>query len=120
MRTLLFAPLIMIATGFPAYQAAAQNVPQRNSDNYSLLSFQETAESTIEPRVQRVSLRDAGAHISELRVGGETREIVVTPTSGLPAYDVVPYSAARGMPTAGTRDANAGLAGQRMWNLSRF
>jgi hypothetical protein len=120
MRTLLFAPLILIAIGLPTHSAIAQNMLHRNTDNDSLLSIQDHPEASYEPRVQRLSVHDASAHISELRVGGETRAIVVTPSSGLPAYDVVPYSAARGLPAAGTRDASAGLAGQRLWNLSRF
>ena len=44
---------------------------------------------------QRIQVEDASARIDELRVGGETRTIQVTPKGGMPVYDVAPKSGER-------------------------
>jgi hypothetical protein len=48
-----------------------------------------------EPRAQRIRIEDEGARIDELRVGGETRSITVSPKGGMPAYDVAPKTGER-------------------------
>jgi len=56
----------------------------------------------IEPRVERIALEDSAVRIDELRVGGQTRQIAVSPKSGAPAYEVSP------------------AGGTRVWNMLRF
>jgi hypothetical protein len=48
-----------------------------------------------ESRTERILVEDEGARIDELRVGGETRAISVTPKGGMPAYDVAPKTGER-------------------------
>ncbi len=70
-----------------------------------------------EPTVQRIRTEDAGSRIDELRVGGETRQIMVQPKIDVPAYEVKPPDGARGTPPANTsNDTN----GSRVWNFLRF
>ena len=49
----------------------------------------------IEKRAERLHLEDSGAKIDELRIGGETKTIDVTPKGGMPAYQIQPTTGAR-------------------------
>ncbi|MEN9770853.1 MAG: hypothetical protein RLZZ180_2483 [Pseudomonadota bacterium] len=60
--------------------------------------------------VERIRTEDAGSRIDELRVGGQTRSIVVQPKLDVPAYEVRPADA-RGP---------SGQGGARVWNFLRF
>lgn len=67
--------------------------------------------------IKRIHTEDAGTSIDELRVGGETQQIVVKPKTGGPAYEVKPAEGARGAaPAAGSGDTN----GSRVWNVLKF
>ncbi|MDO8717525.1 MAG: hypothetical protein Q7K20_00880 [Polaromonas sp.] len=67
--------------------------------------------------IQRIHTEDAGARIDELRVGGETQQIVVQPKTAVPAYEVKPAEGARGAaPAAASGDTN----GSRVWNVLKF
>jgi hypothetical protein len=48
-----------------------------------------------ESRTERIQVEDDSARIDELRIGGETRTISVTPKGGMPAYDVAPKTGER-------------------------
>jgi hypothetical protein len=48
-----------------------------------------------ESRTEHIQVEDEGARIDELRIGGETRTISVTPKGGMPAYDVAPKTGER-------------------------
>ena len=49
----------------------------------------------IEKRAERLHVEDSGAKIDELRIGGETKTIDVTPKGGMPAYQIQPTTGAR-------------------------
>ncbi|MBT9475381.1 hypothetical protein [Polaromonas sp.] len=67
--------------------------------------------------IQRIHTEDAGSRIDELRVGGETQQIVVQPKAAVPAYEVKPAEGARGTaPAASSGDTN----GSRVWNVLKF
>jgi hypothetical protein len=67
--------------------------------------------------IKRIRTEDAGARIDELRVGGETQQIVVQPKTGGTAYEVKPAEGARGTaPAASSGDTN----GSRVWNVLKF
>jgi hypothetical protein len=53
------------------------------------------ARAGIEPKIERIQIEDSGTRIDELRVGGETKSIVVEPKGQLPAYKVDPASGER-------------------------
>ena len=56
----------------------------------------------LEQRAERIHVEDAGSRIDELRVGGETKSIVVQPKGGMPAYQIQPVS------------------GERSWKIANF
>ena len=60
------------------------------------------AAAPVEQRTERIRVEDAGSRIDELRVGGETKSIVVQPKGGMPAYQVQPGS------------------GERSWKIANF
>ncbi len=60
-------------------------------------------------RIERIHHSDAGGSVDELRVGGETRSLIVTPSRAGAAYEIKPTT-----PTPSTS------SGQRVWNLLKF
>lgn len=70
-------------------------------------------------RIERIRIDDAGSHIDELRVGGETQSIVVTPKGGMPAYDITPDSTIRSL-TRGERGNIGAGGGTRTWKVLGF
>ena len=67
--------------------------------------------------IERIRTEDAGSRIDELRVGGETQQIIVQPKTAVPPYEVKPAEGARGTaPSTGNSDTN----GSRVWNLFKF
>ena len=72
----------------------------------------------IDQRIQRIEVQDSGARINELRVGGETQNITVQPSNGMPAYEVVPANGSRR--AMDERDGGSGSVGQRVWKLLSF
>ncbi|WP_394791178.1 hypothetical protein [Rhodoferax sp.] len=73
----------------------------------------------VDQRIQHIEVEDSGARINELRVGGETQNITVKPTNGMPAYEVVPANGARNH-AIDERDGGSGSVGQRVWKLLSF
>ena len=69
----------------------------------SLNAASPPGKSGADQLIERITVDDGGARISELRFGGETRSITVQPKGGMPAYDVRPISGADIQPTSGTR-----------------
>ena len=65
----------------------------------------------IEQRTERILVEDSGNRIDELRVGGETRSILVQPKGGMPAYEVQPATA---------NTLGSGTTGNRVWKVLGF
>lgn len=70
-----------------------------------------------DPRVERIRHEDGLSRIDELRVGGQTRSIEVSPKNGAPAYQVAPVPASTG-PAQGAN--NASSAGKSSWRILSF
>lgn len=70
-------------------------------------------------RIERIRIEDAGSRIDELRVGGETQSIVVSPKGGMPAYDVVPERGNSNL-TRGERSSTGNTGGTRVWKVLGF
>jgi hypothetical protein len=70
------------------------------------------AEQPVERKIERI-------RIDELRVGGETQSITVSPKGGMPVYEVLPASANRA-PSAGERGSASGSGGTRVWKVLGF
>ncbi|MEO7937374.1 MAG: hypothetical protein ABIR55_02025 [Burkholderiaceae bacterium] len=70
-------------------------------------------------RIERIRIEDAGSRIDELRVGGQTQSIVVSPKDGMPAYDVQPGTTNRNL-TRGEQGNGTTSGGTRVWKLLNF
>ena len=88
----------------PASSAGAPvRVIAKPIPSLSLNTASPAGKSGADQLIERITVDDGGARISELRVGGETRSISVQPKGGMPTYDVRPISGADVQPTSGTR-----------------
>ena len=74
-------------------------------------------DAQVERRIERIRIEDRGVTTEELRYGGETQSIQVTPRN-LPAYEMQPIDGARSRQS--TRDGLGQASGARVWNLVRF
>ena len=72
--------------------------------------------SPVTGRVEHIRIEDAGSRVDEVRAGGETQSITVTPKAPVPPYDVRPADVTR--PAAA--EAGPGSAGQRTWKVLSF
>ncbi len=70
-------------------------------------------------RIERIHIEDAGSRIDELRVGGETQSIQVSPKGGMPAYDVIPERSNSQL-TRGERGSTGNTGGTRVWKVLGF
>ena len=76
-----------------------------------------SANARPDQTIERLRTEDAGAIIDEVRVGGQTQQIVVQPKANVPAYEVRPPEGARGAaPSSSSGDTN----GSRAWNVLKF
>lgn len=78
-----------------------------------------TAAQRPDQRIERIRIEDAGSRIDELRVGGETQSIVVSPKGGMPAYEVVPERGNSQL-TRGERGSTGNTGGTRVWKVLGF
>ena len=74
-------------------------------------------DGSVERRIERIRIDDRALTVEELRHGGETQSIVVTPRE-LPAYEIQTSDGARSRQFA--RDGLSEAKGARVWNLIRF
>ncbi len=69
-------------------------------------------------RIERITNEDALTRIQELRVGGQTQTIDITPKNGAPAYQIAPQPA--GALPGETGGKPTGNAGRSSWRLLNF
>jgi starvation-inducible outer membrane lipoprotein len=98
----LLALLLALA---PGLVSAQQNAPEAR----------QPASKTPEQTIERIRHEDKGARIDELRVGGETKAITVSPKGNAPAYEVAPESNNRN--PAGSDGQGEGKA---RWNILKY
>ena len=73
-----------------------------------------------EQTIERIHHEDKGSRIDELRVGGETKSITVSPKGNMPPYEVKPENGNRS-PTANNRDGStSGSSGSSGWKVLGF
>lgn len=111
-------PLIAAAfAALPLAAALAQAPAQTAAPAAAARAEAPAASGRPDQAIQRIRTEDAGTRIDELRVGGETQQIIVQPKTGGPAYEIKPAEGARGAaPAAGSGDTN----GSRVWNVLKF
>lgn len=102
---------VLVLTLVGAVSSIAQTAPADSAPR--------TSGGRAEQRIERIQIEDAGSRIDELRVGGETQSIVVSPRGGMPAYDVLPGGTNRNL-TRGERGNGAASGGTRVWKLLDF
>ena len=105
--TMFLLALAMATTGL----SMAQTAPAE--------TIAPTAAQRPDQRIERIHIEDAGSRIDELRVGGETQSIVVSPKGGMPAYDVVP-DRGNSQLTRGERGSTGNTGGTRVWKVLGF
>ena len=67
-------------------------------------------------RVERIRVEDEGSRVDEVRVGGQTQSITVTPKVGdMPAYEVQPSEGVRNLSRS-----SSDTTGPRVWNMLKF
>lgn len=98
----LLALLFTLAAGSAAAQQSAAET-------------QQPAGKAPEQTIERIRHEDKGARIDELRVGGETKAITVSPKGQAPAYEVAPESNNRN--PAGSDGQGEGKA---RWNILKY
>ena len=77
------------------------------------------AKNPPEQRIEQIRTEDQGTRIDELRVGGQTQSITVTPkASSMPGYEIQPTEGARTRPTQ--REGAESSSGPRVWNVLKF
>ncbi len=103
-----FAPvrLLLLLSGLAAGLASAQQ---------GTPAAQEPARKGPEQTIERIRHEDKGTRIDELRVGGETKAITVSPKGNAPAYEVAPESNNRN--PAGSDGQGEGKA---RWNILKY
>lgn len=111
-------PLIAAAfAALPLAAALAQAPAQTAAPAAAARAEAPAASGRPDQAIQRIRTEDAGTRIDELRVGGETQQIIVQPKTGGPAYEIKPAEGARGAaPAAASGDTN----GSRVWNVLKF
>ena len=105
--TALLLALAMGSTGLAMAQAPS-------AETTALTGAQRT-----DQRIERIRIEDAGSRIDELRVGGETQSIQVSPKGGMPAYDVIPERGNSQL-TRGERGSTGNTGGTRVWKVLGF
>ena len=114
--TPFFTPFLLSVGLAAILPATAQTAPP---DSKPATAAAATLNTPTDSRIERIHIEDSGSRIDELRVGGETRTITVTPKSGMPPYEVAPTTANRGPAT--TERSSAGAAGgTRTWKILGF
>jgi hypothetical protein len=111
-----FRPLLAAAFAVLPLAAAMAQTPAQNAVPPVTAEAPAPA-GRPDKAIQRIRTEDAGSRIDELRVGGETQQIMVQPKVGGAAYEIKPAEGARGTPPAST---NNDTNGSRVWNVLKF
>jgi len=69
-------------------------------------------------KIERIRVEDGGATVDELRYGGQTQSITVTPKGRMPSYEVLPNSS--GKSPQGNGETGTGGTGPAVWNVLKF
>jgi len=72
-------------------------------------------------KVENIHVEDSGASVDEVRYGGQTQSIKVTPKAkGMPGYEVLPGGNARSPQGQSAQSESGGNGGARVWNVLKF
>jgi len=69
-------------------------------------------------KIEHIRIEDSGATVDEVRYGGQTQSITVTPKANVPSYEVLPNYGGR--ERQGASETGSGGNGPRVWNVLKF
>ena len=116
----LFRSLVLVAAGaLPLALVHGQNAPQATAGAPDALQNQEqsTAPGRDNQKIEHIHVEDSGAKVDEVRYGGQTQSITVTPKANVPSYQVLPDNARAG---GGQAESGTHGGGARVWNVLKF
>ena len=106
--------LVVLACVVPLAGVQAQTPPPPADT-----AAQGSADGRRNQKVENIHTEDSGASVDEVRFGGQTQSITVTPKGGMPSYEVLPNTGARA--AQGTpAQSDSGGNGPRVWNVFKF
>ncbi len=117
---LLFRHGLIASAGLLALALAqAQTSPQPPfSGRDALQKEEQAAAGRANQKIEHIHVEDQGASVDEVRYGGQTQSITVTPKANVPSYEVLPNSGGRGYSGPGATGSNGN--GPRVWNVLKF
>jgi hypothetical protein len=72
-------------------------------------------------KIENIHVEDSGASVDEVRYGGQTQSIKVTPKAkGMPSYEVLPGGNAYSPQGQPAQSESGGNGGSRVWNVFKF
>ena len=117
MRAVHSLLLLALASTPVLAQNTNQNATQAIPDGREQLSKSEQQPDRLNQRTERIRVEDGGSRVDELRVGGQTQNITVTPKVGtLPEYEVQHSDGVRNR----ARNGAESTTGARVWNVMKF
>lgn len=97
----------------PSAPAVGASAPEASGDQAPA-----PARGRPDQRIEKIRTEDAGSRIDEVRVGGQTQSITVSPKADVPGYHIQPTEGARAHPSK--RDGSESSSGSRVWNVLKF
>lgn len=101
----------------PVLLACAMGSAQAQTPAPATLVPAESPAAARSERIERITHEDKLTRVDELRVGGQTRSIEVTPKNGAPAYEIAP---APGGADLSEGNASNGSTGKSRWRIFSF
>ena len=118
-KSITFLPGARLSVLFIALSAAGAvqaQTPEAPAASATLVPAESPAAKPSE-RIERITHEDELARVDELRVGGQTRSIEVTPKNGAPSYQIAP---APGGANLSDNPASKGSTGKSSWRILKF
>jgi len=111
--------LLALGCAVPMALVHAQDASQAAPADARELQNQEQTDGRYNQRIEHITVEDRGARVDELRYGGRTQSITVTPkASDMPAYEVMPDAGGRSR--QGPTETSSSGNGPRVWNVLKF
>ena len=108
-----FAGLVMLSL------VQAQTAPPPAPAGQDALQKEEQAGGRGNQKIEHIHVEDGGASVDEVRYGGRTQSITVTPKANVPPYEVLPNNYGGRSPQGQAETGSSGN-GPRVWNVLKF